>query len=166
MRVLMNPCFLLVAAWLDDPLNRVLTVADAEYPQFLLNTADPPLLLYVKGRLDLLNATSLAVVGSRNASAQGLRNAEAFANSVSDAGLCVVSGMAHGYRRGRASRRSAGGGFQRCRGRYRSGQGLSRRQPRVGASPGAGRNHHFRIFAWARHRLPQIFRAATASSAA
>jgi DNA processing protein len=86
----------LVAAWLDDPLNRVLTVADAEYPQFLLNTADPPLLLYVKGRLDLLNATSLAVVGSRNASAQGLRNAEAFASTVSDAGLCVVSGMAHG----------------------------------------------------------------------
>jgi DNA processing protein len=85
-----------VAAWLDDPLNRILTIADAEYPQFLLNTVDPPLLLYVKGRLDLLNAQSLAIVGSRNASAQGLRNAEAFAKSVSDAGLCIVSGMAHG----------------------------------------------------------------------
>jgi DNA processing protein len=88
--------FASVAAWLEDPLNRVLTIADTEYPQFLLNTADPPLLLYVKGRLDLLNAKSLAVVGSRNASAQGLRNAQAFANSVSDAGLCVISGMAHG----------------------------------------------------------------------
>ena len=88
--------FYSVAEWLEDPLNRVLTIADAEYPQFLLNTADPPLLLYVKGRLDLLNAKSLAIVGSRNASAQGLRNAEAFANSISDAGLCVVSGMAHG----------------------------------------------------------------------
>jgi DNA processing protein len=85
-----------VAAWLDDPLNRILTIADSEYPQFLLNTVDPPLLLYVKGRLDLLNTQSLAVVGSRNASAQGLRNAEAFAKSVSDAGLCIVSGMAHG----------------------------------------------------------------------
>jgi DNA processing protein len=85
-----------VTAWLEDPLNRILTIADTEYPQFLLNTADPPLLLYVKGRLDLLNAQSLAVVGSRNASAQGLRNAEAFAKSISDAGLCVVSGMAHG----------------------------------------------------------------------
>jgi DNA processing protein len=85
-----------VASWLEDPLNRILTVADSEYPQFLLNTADPPLLLYVKGRLDLLNAKSLAVVGSRNASAQGLRNAEAFAKSISDAGLCIVSGMAHG----------------------------------------------------------------------
>lgn len=85
-----------VAAWLDDPLNRILTIADPEYPQFLLNTVDPPLLLYVKGRFDLLNVRSLAVVGSRNASAQGLRNAEAFAKSISEAGLCVVSGMAHG----------------------------------------------------------------------
>jgi len=85
-----------VAAWLDDPLNRVLTIADAEYPQSLLNTADPPLLLYVKGRLDLLNARGLAVVGSRNATTQGLRNGEAFARVCSDAGLCVVSGMAQG----------------------------------------------------------------------
>jgi DNA processing protein len=88
--------FSAVATWLEDSLNRVLTIADAEYPQFLLNTPDPPLLLYVKGRLDLLNAKSLAVVGSRNASTQGLRNAEAFAHSISDAGMCVVSGMAHG----------------------------------------------------------------------
>ncbi len=85
-----------VAAWLDDPLNHIFSIADAEYPQSLLNTADPPLLLYVKGRVDLLNTRSLAVVGSRNASAQGLRNAESFAKSASDAGLCIVSGMAHG----------------------------------------------------------------------
>ncbi|MDD5056900.1 MAG: DNA-processing protein DprA [Sideroxydans sp.] len=85
-----------VAAWLKDPLNRILSIADAEYPQFLLNTADPPLLLYVKGRLDLLNASAFAVVGSRNATAQGKRNSEAFAKSCSDAGLCIVSGMAQG----------------------------------------------------------------------
>ncbi len=85
-----------VVAWLEDPLNRIVTLADAEYPQSLLNITDPPLLLYVKGQLDLLNVRALAVVGSRNASAQGLRNAEAFAKSASEAGLCVVSGMAHG----------------------------------------------------------------------
>ncbi|MBU1424560.1 MAG: DNA-processing protein DprA [Gammaproteobacteria bacterium] len=84
------------ADWLEDPLNRILSVADAEYPQSLLNTADPPLLLYVKGRLDLLNSPALAVVGSRNATTQGIRNAHAFAKSASDAGLCIVSGMAHG----------------------------------------------------------------------
>jgi DNA processing protein len=85
-----------VAAWLEDPLNRIFTIADAEYPQSLLNTIDPPLFLYVKGRTDLLNARALAVVGSRNATAQGIRNAEAFSKSASDAGLCIVSGMAHG----------------------------------------------------------------------
>ena len=85
-----------VAVWLEDPLNRIFSIADAEYPQSLLNTADPPLLLYVKGRTDLLNARALAVVGSRNATAQGIRNAEAFSRSASDAGLCIISGMAHG----------------------------------------------------------------------
>lgn len=84
------------AAWLEDPRNRIVTLADAEYPQALLNISDPPLLLYVKGRLDLLSARSLAVVGSRNSTAQGVRNAEAFAKAVSESGLCVVSGMAHG----------------------------------------------------------------------
>ena len=84
------------ANWLEDPLNRILTVADADYPQALLNIPDPPLLLYVKGRLDLLNTASLAIVGSRNATTQGLRNAEAFAKSASEAGLSVVSGLAQG----------------------------------------------------------------------
>jgi DNA processing protein len=85
-----------VAAWLEDPNNRVLTLADRDYPQSLLNIPDPPSLLYVKGRLELLNRQALAIVGSRNATAQGARNAEAFAQAASQAGLCVVSGMAHG----------------------------------------------------------------------
>ena len=83
-------------AWLNDPANRVITLADAEYPQALLNISDPPLVLYIKGRLDLLNVRSLAVVGSRNSTAQGVRNAEAFAKATSESGLCIVSGMAHG----------------------------------------------------------------------
>ena len=85
-----------VSVWLDDPSNTVLTLADADYPASLLNISDPPLLLYVKGRRDLLSASSLAVVGSRNATTQGLRNAEAFSEAVSAAGFCIVSGMAHG----------------------------------------------------------------------
>ena len=83
-------------AWLSDPNNHIVTLADSDYPQALLNITDPPLLLYVKGRLDLLNRTALAIVGSRNATPQGLSNAGAFARSLSDAGLCIVSGMAHG----------------------------------------------------------------------
>jgi DNA processing protein len=85
-----------IATWLHDPLNHIITIADAEYPQALLNISDPPLVFYVKGRLDLLNFRSLAVVGSRNSTAQGIRNAEAFSKSASESGLCVVSGMAHG----------------------------------------------------------------------
>ena len=83
-------------AWLGDNNNHIVTLADSDYPQALLNIPDPPLLLYVKGRLDLLNRSALAVVGSRNATPQGISNAEAFARSLSDAGLCVISGMAHG----------------------------------------------------------------------
>ena len=82
--------------WLEDGNNHIVTLADSTYPQALLNIPDPPLLLYVKGRLDLLNQTALAVVGSRNATPQGINNAEAFAKSLSDAGLCIISGMAHG----------------------------------------------------------------------
>ncbi len=82
--------------WLEDSNNHLVTLADSDYPQALLNIPDPPLLLYVKGRRDLLNQLALAVVGSRNATPQGAHNAEAFANSLSDAGFCIISGMAHG----------------------------------------------------------------------
>lgn len=82
--------------WLRDPLNHILTVADSEYPQALLNITDPPYVIFVKGRLDLLNVPALAIVGSRNATPQGLRNGEAFAQAASESGLCIISGLAHG----------------------------------------------------------------------
>ena len=82
--------------WLEDSNNHIVTLADNDYPQALLNIPDPPLLLYVKGRLDLLNRSALAIVGSRSATPQGINNAEAFAKSLSDAGLCIISGLAHG----------------------------------------------------------------------
>jgi len=83
-------------AWAAEPGNRIVTLADAAYPQALLTTADPPVLLYVKGRAELLNHPALAIVGSRNATRQGEANAEAFAASVAAAGLTVVSGLALG----------------------------------------------------------------------
>lgn len=83
--------------WLDaDPAHHVLTLGDAAYPALLLQTADPPLLLHAHGRLDLLNAPALAIVGSRQASAQGLDHARAFAQHLSQAGLTIISGMALG----------------------------------------------------------------------
>ncbi|MBI3479437.1 MAG: DNA-protecting protein DprA [Nitrosomonadales bacterium] len=83
-------------AWLEDKNNHIVTLADSDYPQALLNISDPPLLLYVKGRLDLLNRPALAIVGSRSATPQGINNAEAFAKSLSASGLCIISGLAHG----------------------------------------------------------------------
>ena len=85
-----------VETWLADTRNHVITLADSDYPQALLQTPDPPPLLYVKGRRELLNAPAIAVVGSRNATAQGKLTAESFATALSNAGLCIVSGMALG----------------------------------------------------------------------
>jgi DNA processing protein len=83
-------------AWADQPGNHVITLADSEYPKTLLEIADPPLVLYAKGRVELLNKPALAIVGSRNASADGCANAQRFAEALSRAGLCVVSGLALG----------------------------------------------------------------------
>jgi len=84
------------AQWLAQEGNHILTLADTDYPPALLETADPPPLLYVKGRMELLCQPGLAIVGSRNATAQGKKDAESFGKSFSDAGLCVISGMALG----------------------------------------------------------------------
>jgi len=85
-----------VAAWLQEPANRIVTLADPHYPQQLLEVPDPPSLLYVKGDLDLLRRPALAIVGSRNASPQGVANAEAFARILSESGLTIISGLALG----------------------------------------------------------------------
>ncbi|HUL41425.1 MAG TPA: DNA-processing protein DprA [Burkholderiales bacterium] len=82
--------------WLEQDRNSLITIADDEYPRLLLQIPDPPLLFYVKGRRDLLNFPSLAIVGSRNATPQGIANAESFARNLSDAGLTILSGLAVG----------------------------------------------------------------------
>lgn len=83
-------------AWLQQPGNAIVTQSDGVYPPYLLELPDPPVLLYLKGRAGLLNRPALAVVGSRNASAQGIGNATVFARALSDAGLTIVSGLALG----------------------------------------------------------------------
>lgn len=83
-------------AWLAQPGNRLLTLADHDYPQALLEIADPPPMLYCKGDVRYLNRPAIAVVGSRNATPQGLKTTEAFAQALAEAGWCVVSGLALG----------------------------------------------------------------------
>jgi DNA processing protein len=82
--------------WLAQPNNHLVTLADECYPKALLEISDPPPFLYAKGNLALFNQPSIAVVGSRNASVQGEKNAEAFAQGLCGYGLCVVSGLALG----------------------------------------------------------------------
>ncbi len=79
-----------------DAPRAIVVLGDAVYPRALLEIADPPLLLYALGRVDLLGASALAIVGSRNPSPQGAENARSFAAALGDAGLTVVSGLALG----------------------------------------------------------------------
>src|SRR5436190_6157481 len=82
--------------WAAAERHHIVTLADETYPRALLEASDPPALLYVHGRLELLRAPALAIVGSRNASAQGESNAWQFAKALSEAGLTIVSGLAQG----------------------------------------------------------------------
>ena len=83
-------------AWLEDPNHHLLTLGDPAYPRGWLEMADPPNAAYAIGRVELLNAPAFAIVGSRNATPQGSRDAFAFASALSAAGLCIVSGLALG----------------------------------------------------------------------
>jgi DNA processing protein len=86
-------------AWLaSDAIEArdVITLGDARYPAALIDTADPPLLLYAQGRIDLLQTPAIAIVGSRSPTPQGNDNARAFAGHLSQSGLTIVSGLALG----------------------------------------------------------------------
>jgi len=83
-------------AWAAEPGNHILTLADPGYPRALLDIADPPVLLYLKGDPSLLARPALAIVGARSATPQGVSNAHAFARALGEAGLTIVSGLALG----------------------------------------------------------------------
>lgn len=82
--------------WLQKDNANIVTLADDSYPKSLLEISNPPVLLYAIGNLRWLNHPSIAIVGSRNSTPQGEKNAEDFAESLCNYGLCVVSGMALG----------------------------------------------------------------------
>ncbi|MGE5472176.1 MAG: DNA-processing protein DprA [Bacteroidota bacterium] len=83
-------------AWASEPGQLIITLADAAYPPALLEIPDPPNILYLRGNPGLLGKRSLAMVGSRNATPQGLQTAENFARTLAGGGLCIVSGLALG----------------------------------------------------------------------
>ena len=83
-------------AWMDLPGHHLLTAEDPAYPEMLRQIPDPPIALYAIGRIDLLQRPCLGIVGSRNCTPQGARDARAFARELSKAGLCIASGLALG----------------------------------------------------------------------
>jgi DNA processing protein len=76
---------------------QILTLHDAAYPARLRNIYDPPCLLYIRGRLPLLDEeAAIAVVGTRTATPYGLREAEKFGFGLAKGGAAVVTGLARG----------------------------------------------------------------------
>ena len=82
--------------WQDKPGNRIMTCHDPDYPVLLSQLESPPPLLYIHGQTSILSEPLLAMVGSRNPSASGVRTATDFARHLSAAGLVISSGLALG----------------------------------------------------------------------
>jgi DNA processing protein len=66
------------------------------YPARLLDLYDPPNPLYIYGDVSLLNLPMIAIVGSRSASPEGIKNARDFAQALSAEGYLIISGLARG----------------------------------------------------------------------
>lgn len=75
---------------------QIISQSDEYYPPRLKHIEDSPPLLFVRGTPELLTKKSVAVIGSRNASTNGLRFAHKMAGDLGQNGLLVVSGMARG----------------------------------------------------------------------
>lgn len=76
---------------------RILTLRDTEYPDRLRNIYDPPLVLYVQGRLPLMDdEVAIAMVGTRKASPYAQEMGEKLAFQLAGLGAVVVSGLAAG----------------------------------------------------------------------
>lgn len=95
----------ITCTWLESADNhRLVMLGDSNYPSALLNIEDPPLMLYLLTAGQALRddffsqgvLKSVAIVGSRTPTPQGLATAQQFGRALSEAGMTVVSGMALG----------------------------------------------------------------------
>ncbi len=75
----------------------ILTIEDTAYPEILCSIPDPPIILYVKGKIpDLERRPAIGIVGTRRATPYGMTIAGEFGKQLATAGMTVVSGMALG----------------------------------------------------------------------
>ncbi|MDO4636347.1 MAG: DNA-processing protein DprA [Lautropia sp.] len=84
-------------AWMHgSEHHHILTLDDPRYPSALLHLPDAPLLVYARGSLAALAPAAVAIVGSRRASHEGMRNAHALAEALARRDIVVTSGLAEG----------------------------------------------------------------------
>ncbi|MEX2415297.1 MAG: DNA-processing protein DprA [Paenibacillaceae bacterium] len=76
--------------------SRIVTFYDEDYPPLLLETPQPPWVLYVSGDINLWKSPMMGMVGTRIPTTYGKRVAYQFARELSESGICVVSGLARG----------------------------------------------------------------------
>ena len=82
--------------WSEQAENHILTPFHPCYPNRLAELEDAPIVLYVRGNLACLSQESLAIVGARQATADGRERAHGFARMLAERGYWIVSGLAHG----------------------------------------------------------------------
>ena len=75
---------------------KILNINDKLYPTRLRNIPDAPVNLYLEGNIELLNSSSIAIIGSRAASEKGKSLAKKFSYELSNIGITVISGLARG----------------------------------------------------------------------
>ncbi len=76
--------------------GKLVSWKDPEYPQSLLQIYDPPVILYVRGDVDVLNSPSLSIVGTRRPTVYGSQMAERMGRDLASRGLTIISGLARG----------------------------------------------------------------------
>ncbi len=86
----------MTADWLADPRHHLLRRGDEDFPELLEQIPGPPDELYINGDPGALHLPAIAIVGSRNPTHGGLRNAFEFARHLGSRGFCIVSGLAQG----------------------------------------------------------------------
>ncbi|GGY09747.1 DNA-processing protein DprA [Paludibacterium paludis] len=82
--------------WAQQADCHLVSLDDDDYPARLAETVGPPLVMFARGRRELLARPSLAIVGSRNASTEGAGTAQDFAAALAGHGYTIVSGLAEG----------------------------------------------------------------------
>ncbi len=75
---------------------QILTQDDAEYPESLRQSYDPPLVLYVWGDVRECDRHAFGIVGSRRCTHYGIQSAKLFAFQLATSGFTIISGLARG----------------------------------------------------------------------